>query len=79
MIENIIVVDSGGIVLCDFCNDDFTNSDEIGGFLLQSKAVCPHCSEKIMNHIKKHNEDSFIKGFCPDFMSFADWIRSIRQ
>lgn len=76
--DNIIVIDPGNDVICDFCGDDLTDSTEQGGFLFQSKAVCPHCADKTMENVKKYNEKHFIRGSCPDDMSFADWIRSIR-
>lgn len=73
-----IVVDMGDTVLCDFCNKDWTNKEETGGFLLQSKAVCPDCEERIMNNIKKFKEESFIRGKCPEDMSFYNWIMTLR-
>ncbi len=76
--DKVIVIDPGNTVVCDFCDDDFTNSDEQGGFLFQSKAVCPHCSEKMMVTVKKYDEEYFIRGTCPENTSFADWVRSIR-
>ena len=76
--DNIIVIDPGNVVICDFCDDDFTNSTEQGGFLFQSNAVCPHCADKMMENVKKYNEEHYIKGTCPNNISFADWIRSIR-
>lgn len=73
-----IVIDPGNVVLCDYCNDEFTDSDETGGFLFGRKAVCPHCQERLMRDIKKYNEEHYIRGYCPEGISFADWIRSIR-
>ncbi len=75
---NIIKIDPGDTVLCDLCNKDYTNSDESGGFLFQSKAVCPECAPRFLAGVKKYGEEMFIKGYCPPDMSFADWIRSIR-
>lgn len=48
MLENfkdaeIIVADCGDMVLCDYCDEDYTNSEEEGGFLFGSYAICPKC------------------------------------
>lgn len=71
-------INPGRTVLCDLCNEDYTDSDAIGGFLFQSKAVCPKCAPKFMEDIKKHGEEKFIRAVCPSPIPFADWIRSIR-
>lgn len=71
-------IDIGDTVLCDLCSKDWTDSDESGGYLFQSKAVAPCCADQFMKKIKKYNEERFIYGYCPKDMSFADWIRCIR-
>lgn len=68
----------GDTVVCDFCNKDYTDSPESGGFLFSGYAVCPKCAPKELEKIKGHGEEDGIQGVCPDGMSFADWIRSIR-
>lgn len=75
---NVINVDVGDNVLCDFCNTDYTTSRESGGFMFGSSAICPGCAENTLKTIKKCQELGSIKSFCPDGMSFADYIRSIR-
>lgn len=70
--------DCGNDVLCDFCNKDWSESDKSGGFLFNSKAVCPDCSERMLESIKKYDEVAFIKGRCPAEMSFSNWVRKIR-
>lgn len=40
------VQDIGNVVLCDICNDDFTESDESGGIILHGTAYCPKCLAK---------------------------------
>ena len=30
-------------VFCDFCNGNYSDSDELGGILIGSYAVCPEC------------------------------------
>jgi len=73
-----ITVDMGDTVLCDFCNKDFTDSNVTGGFLFQAKAVCPDCSEHFLANVKKYNETKYIRGYCPEGMSFSNWIRTFR-
>lgn len=75
---NVINVDVGDNVLCDYCNTDYTNSRRSGGFMFCSSAICPECAENTLNTIKRHKEMGSIKSFCPDGISFADYIRSIR-
>ena len=73
-----IFIDPGDVVLCDYCNGDFTNSDVIGGLLVGSDAVCPRCQPKTLARLKLYHEEQHIQGFCPENMSFANWVRSIR-
>lgn len=72
-------IDVGNTVVCDMCNADFTNSDKQGGFLFGSKGVCPDCQDRVMSDIKKYNEEYYIKGYCPEGMSFKDWILKLRN
>jgi len=62
-------------VVCDFCAADFTNSDRTGGFLFQSKAVCPDCAARTLPEIKSYGEEHFIRARCPEGKSFAQWVR----
>ena len=71
-------LDAGTTVLCDFCNKDYSDSDVSGGLLFQSKAACPSCESRMLESAKKYNEERFIKGYCPEGLSFKDWILSIR-
>lgn len=36
-------IDIGDAVVCDFCNRDYTESEEVGGLIVGSYAVCPQC------------------------------------
>ena len=76
---NVIVFDGGDFVICDMCGKDWTNSNVQGGFLFQSKAVCPDCQPKLMINIEKYNEQEFIKSICPKNQSFYDYVMSMRQ
>lgn len=70
-----IVLDVGDRVLCDYCSDDYTDSDEQGGILFGSYATCPKCEPKIRKDAEKYNEQDHIKASCPKGKSFADWVR----
>ncbi|MGI9451970.1 MAG: hypothetical protein ACR2QH_15210 [Geminicoccaceae bacterium] len=74
----IETIDCGDQVLCDMCNKDYTHSILSGGYLFGSNGVCPACAPGMMENIKRHGEEDYIRGHCPKDMSFADWIRKIR-
>jgi hypothetical protein len=44
----IISINIGKNVFCDICNKDYGDSDKVGGFLFQSKAVCPDCEFQML-------------------------------
>lgn len=71
------VIHLGRKVICDMCGKDWTDSPDIGGMLFDSKACCPECSKEMEISVKRHKEERFIKGRCPDDMSFADWVRDV--
>lgn len=72
------VIELGDHVECDFCSKDWTESDVHGGFLFESKAVCPDCAPKVLASVRQHNEMNFIREYCPRDLSFADWVRRLR-
>ena len=72
------VTDIGNSVICDSCNKDYSNSDEAGGFLFGSNGYCPSCAKEALPRIKGYNEERFIKAWCPEEMSFKDFILAIR-
>lgn len=74
MIERI-VIKPGNVVLCDDCSKDFTDSDESGGLLFQSKAIGPCCARRWKDGAALYHETRFIRARCPDGKSFADWVR----
>lgn len=55
------VIDIGNVVLCDICNRDYTNSDAKGGFLFESKAICPECAPEFEAGVKKYHEEKYIR------------------
>lgn len=74
----VILVEQDSEVRCDFCDADFTDSEESGGVLFQSKAVCPRCVPKLMRDVVKWGEERFLCGECPEGVPFAVWVRAIR-
>ncbi len=76
----VISLDMGKTVICDWsCAKDWTDREESGGLLFQSKAVCPECMPKLLEGVKKHGEEKFIREYCPKGVSFANWVRSMRE
>lgn len=75
MPARIIKVDPGNIVLCDSCNEDYTESEESGGILFRSYAYCPKCAKRAEKSAKKYGEEHYIRARCPSNKSFANWVR----
>lgn len=72
------ILEPGNLVFCDGCGEDFTDSPAKGGILFQSKALCPACAPKWERDAKRFGEDQFIRARCPEGLSFADWVRTLR-
>lgn len=70
MIEEIFIGDE---VVCDFCNDDYTDSEDRGGFLIGSYAVCPKCAEKYRADYPVVDER------CRDDETFKQFVMRIRN
>ncbi len=68
-------IDPGNKVVCDSCAKDFTESEETGGILFQSKAIGPCCMKRWLEGAVAHGEERFIRGRCPEGKPFADWVR----
>jgi hypothetical protein len=73
------VIDLGRDVLCDFCSTDLTDDPRSGGFMFGTYAVGPCCAEEKLASIRGYGEEDQIGAWCPPGMSFADWVRHIRQ
>lgn len=73
------IIDVGDTVLCDMCNDDFTNSDEKGGFLFGSSAVCPRCTPDMEKNIAHYKEEEYIKDRARPDESFKDFVMRLRN
>lgn len=67
-------IDIGDIVVCDFCNDDYTNSDSPGGALIGSYSICPKCAEKA----QKSEDFEGFDAVCPSGMTFKQWVLEMR-
>jgi hypothetical protein len=65
--------DVGMTVLCDMCNKDFTDSEAVGGFLFQSKGICPECAPRIRDSLVHYGETEYIQAECPKGMSFREF------
>jgi hypothetical protein len=65
-----ITVDMGDMVVCDFCNEEWTTRTESGGYFFDGYSVCPDCGP---SH-KKRPKGSIM---CIPGMSFADWVRKV--
>ena len=68
----------GRAVVCDDCDADWTDRPESGGFVFESKGICPDCAPKWRKLIKRYNEERYIRAFCEPGESFADFIRNWR-
>ncbi len=73
----LIKVDCGDRVFCDYCNEEFTESNEQGGIYYASYAICPHCVPDAMREASKHNESHKITKKCPQDMSFKDFVLNV--
>jgi hypothetical protein len=68
----------GEIVVCDDCSADYTNRPDSGGFIFQSKAICPVCAPRWRRLIALYGEQRFIRAVCPEGQTFAAFIRAWR-
>ena len=75
----IITIEAGDTVLCDLCNTDYTSSNECGGLIFCSNAVCPECESQLLAEATTHGEQKFIRARCPENQSFADFVRQYRK
>lgn len=73
------IIDIGNQVACDICCTDYTDSDVSGGFLMVSFAYCPECARKQMPAIERLGESHLITSRCPEGVSFAAWILTLRK
>lgn len=76
MVEKII--DIGNTVICDSCNVDYTDREDVGGLLFGSSGYCPACVPRMMESAQKHHEEAYIKAICPPGMEYRRWILQLR-
>lgn len=67
------VIDIGDMVLCDYCNADYTESEACGGGIVDSYAVCPQCIRKVY---RKGETPDVI---CPEGMTFKEFVLTLRN
>lgn len=72
-------IDIGDNVCCDLCSANYTNSEEKGGFLFQSKGVCPKCAPKFKASIIEYGEEEFVRAIAEDGETFKAFILRIRD
>ena len=75
----VMQIDVGDNVVCDICNEDYTTSNEQGGVLFGSYAVCPKCAPRLLNKAEQNGELGYVKARCAENQSFADFVRQIRK
>ena len=69
----------GNRVFCDAaCGKEYTHSKKEGGFIFGSKAYCPKCAKEALPRIRGYNEEWNIKAYCPEGMSFKDFVLQYR-
>jgi len=71
-------IDIGRIVVCDSCNEDYTDSPRQGGFIFGSRAICPQCAGDWMASILLNGEQRMIKAAPQEGEPFADFVRAYR-
>lgn len=71
-------IEVGALVVCDFCCLDFTKSDERGGVIFESKAICPRCTPRLLASVERNGEERFVRATCPAGQTFADFVREYR-
>jgi hypothetical protein len=68
----------GDLVVCDSCSADYTNRPDSGGFIFESKAICPSCAPSWRRLIALYGEQSMVRAVCPDGVTFAAFVRAWR-
>lgn len=71
-------VDIGRIVVCDGCDEDFTDSTATGGMIFGSRAICPTCEPKWRKSMTEYGEQHMVRATCQADQAFADFVREYR-
>lgn len=76
----IVSIDMSDRVLCDDCDRLFlADSQDVGGMLFESKALCPHCAPKWELSAKKYGEEHFIRDRARDGETFFAAVMRWRE
>lgn len=67
----------GDHVVCDLCNEDYTESPELGGVLFNRTACCPECAEQIIKSAHAYNEEKYLT-YPNEGETFYNFILRIR-
>jgi hypothetical protein len=73
----VVHLDVGNRVICDSCNEEYTNSAEEGGVLFNRTAFCPKCTPRIVASAIKCHEERFLQ-YPIAHETFRDFILRIR-
>lgn len=65
------------VVVCDICNEDFTDSYDVGGGIIGSWAYCPKCAEKIKP--KTPNAKSVFDEEAQPHETFFEFVLRVRR
>lgn len=76
MVATTKVFDIGDTVVCDLCNEDYTDSDAEGGITMGSYAICPECAPRIIRNAEETGE---LVVHCPAGILFKDWVLELRD
>ena len=73
------IIDIGNVVLCDYCSEDYTTSNDTGGILFSSYAICPKCAPNALKSIKGFKEEAYIQSEAMEGETFRDFVLRIRN
>ena len=73
------IINDSDSVICDFCGEDWSDSEKAGGFIFESKAVCPNCDAGMRKLTEEYKENHLIRAECPLNESFAQFVRQHRN
>jgi len=75
----VIKLEPGLHVNCDLCNEDYMDSEETGGLMFQSNAVCPKCVPAMEKDAARFGETRFIGRRAKPGETFRDFVYRIRK
>lgn len=75
----IDIMDIGEEVVCDICNECYTDSDEVGGVMIGSYAYCPKCEAEGIANCKKFHEEQYIGKHAKPNETFKEFVLRVRN